>query len=64
MTYRIKEEQNRTTNKVRYRLQYKVLWGWCDSHNELGWGCSEPIVTKTREECEKFKRVQEEAAGW
>lgn len=62
--YRIKELKNKVTGESRFKLQVKFLWWWNDCYRELGWGCSEPIVTETHNECLQYKEEIEERETW
>jgi len=64
MTYRIKEHKNKITGESKYTLQIKFLWWWNTCYRELGWGCDEPMIFDTREECEEAKREREIDDAW
>ena len=62
--YRIKKIKNRITNKVKYQLQQRSFWIWCDMIWEINFCYSKPVLTDTLEECESIKRKCEEDDAW
>ncbi len=62
--YRIKEIKNKITEESKFKLQVRFLWWWRDCYREIGWGCSEPIITNTLIECQRCKREREVENAW